>query len=68
MVAPVVLDDEAGPGIVEVGPAQETAVCVAKVDLDFWVRQASLQQKPAESSFHWRLRGLRKCGYRAQTA
>ena len=56
MVATVVLDGEARRGVVKVGPAYKPRRCVDKVCLDFWPRQAGLDQDPAKPSLHRRLR------------
>jgi hypothetical protein len=67
MVATVVLDDEPRGRVVEVGPADEAAMRILEIGLDFRTREASLQKQPPKSSFHRRFSRLRKLIVPAET-
>jgi hypothetical protein len=55
MVAAIELENKPSFGVVEVGPTCELGRAIQEVGLDLWLRQAGLNQNPAESSFHRRL-------------
>jgi hypothetical protein len=59
MVGAVVLDDKARLRVVEIRATKKPVAGVAEVDLNLRTRKASLQEQPAEASFH---RGFRRLG------
>ena len=56
MVAPVVLEHKSSCGVVEVGPADELTHRVDEVRLDLRPWQSAIDQEPAKSRLHRRLR------------
>jgi hypothetical protein len=65
MIAPVELENETLGGVVEIGPANESAIAVMEIDLDVGTRQAGLDQEPSEPSLHGRFGGGSQLGQRA---
>lgn len=68
VVAPVVLENEPRPGVIQISPADESSLTVTEIRLDIRLWQAGLDQQPPKPSLHRRFGGSRKCGKRAETA
>jgi len=67
VVAPVILENQAHPGVVEIGSTQKSLVVVTEIRLNLWGRQAPLDQEPAKPGLHRRLGGSRENGQRAKS-
>ena len=54
MIGAVVLDDEPGLPVVQIGPADKPRIGIAELDLNFGARWAGLQKQPPKSGLHGR--------------
>jgi hypothetical protein len=57
MVRPVVLQDQAGGGVVQVRPSEDSILVIAQIHLHLGSGEAAPDEQPSQSRFHRRFGG-----------